>query len=131
MRWYERSPLVQLTKNRTLGFLREPEALFWVFGFPILLAAALGIAFRTQKPQPLPVGVVPGESAAVVRAALAAAPDGLHVIDLATPAEAERALRTGKIVALLSATAAPATGALPEVSVAYDPSRPDGRFANT
>src|ERR1700758_1533127 len=41
-------PLVQLTLVRFLEFIREPEALFWVFIFPILLAAGLGIAFRNR-----------------------------------------------------------------------------------
>ena len=31
-------------------FYREPEAVFWVFGFPVLLAFALGIAFRSRGP---------------------------------------------------------------------------------
>src|SRR6266852_6423668 len=41
-------PLVQLTLVRFREFMREPEALFWVFIFPILLAAGLGIAFRNR-----------------------------------------------------------------------------------
>ena len=45
----ERS-LVQLTLVRYREFLREPEAVFWVFIFPILLAAGLGVAFR-DRPQ--------------------------------------------------------------------------------
>ena len=36
--------LVQLTIVRFRETLREPEALFWIFAFPILLAAGLGIA---------------------------------------------------------------------------------------
>ena len=35
-------PLVQLTLVRFREFMREPEALFWVFVFPILLAAGFG-----------------------------------------------------------------------------------------
>lgn len=38
--------LKELTRARILEFLREPEAIFWVFVFPVLLAVALGIAFR-------------------------------------------------------------------------------------
>src|SRR5207245_2589435 len=41
-------PLVQLSLARMREFYREPEAIFWVFGFPIVLAFALGIAFRTR-----------------------------------------------------------------------------------
>src|SRR5262249_27184567 len=48
----ERShPLIQLTLARLREFLREPEAVFWVFVFPVLLAFALGIAFRNTAPE--------------------------------------------------------------------------------
>ena len=43
-------PLVELTLARVREFLREPEAVFWVFVFPICLALALGIAFRAAAP---------------------------------------------------------------------------------
>src|SRR5438128_2726967 len=48
-------PLVQLTLVRFREFMREPEALFWVFAFPILLAAGLGVAFRNRPPDVLKV----------------------------------------------------------------------------
>lgn len=51
----ERHALVQLTLWRFREFVREPEALFWVFAFPVLLALALGIAFRNRS---LPVARV-------------------------------------------------------------------------
>ena len=50
-----RPPLVELTLARVRELFREPEAVFWVFGFPILLAALLGLAFRSRPPEPLPV----------------------------------------------------------------------------
>ena len=40
------SPLRELTFCRAKEFVREPEAIFWVFAFPVLLAIALGLAFR-------------------------------------------------------------------------------------
>ena len=52
-------PLVQLTLVRYREFVREPEAVFWVFIFPLLLAAGLGIAFRDRPPERAPVGGVP------------------------------------------------------------------------
>ena len=42
---FAESSLYQLTITRFKLFLREPEALFWVFVFPILLAVGLGVAF--------------------------------------------------------------------------------------
>ena len=55
-------PLVELTLSRLREFWREPEALFWILVFPILMACALGVAFRAQGDEPIVVGVVGGES---------------------------------------------------------------------
>src|SRR5215472_15801397 len=51
------NPLVQLTLARIREVVREPEALFWVFVFPVLLAFVLGIAFRNTGPQKLRIAV--------------------------------------------------------------------------
>ena len=58
--WTEH-PLVQLTRVRYREFFREPEAVFWVFIFPVLLAAGLGIAFRNRAPERTVVGIVASE----------------------------------------------------------------------
>ncbi|MGA2851204.1 MAG: ABC transporter permease [Terracidiphilus sp.] len=52
----ELSSLYQLTMVRFRLFLREPEAIFWIFVFPILLAVGLGIAFRNRPADVLQVG---------------------------------------------------------------------------
>ena len=44
------SPLVQLSLAKVRGILREPEAIFWVVVFPVLLSISLGIAFRASGP---------------------------------------------------------------------------------
>ena len=56
--------LRELTRVRVLLFLREPEAIFWVFVFPIVLAAVLGFAFRSGGIEPSTVAVVQGEGLA-------------------------------------------------------------------
>ncbi len=48
--------LVQLTLVRFREFWREPEAVFWVFILPILLAAGLGVAFRNRPAEILRIG---------------------------------------------------------------------------
>ena len=53
-------PVVQLTLMRLRELRREPGTLFWVFGFPILISIALGLAFRNTGPEPVSVGVLPG-----------------------------------------------------------------------
>ena len=62
-------PLVQLTLVRYREFYREPEAVFWVFIFPVLLTAGLGIAFRSRAPERIPVALVArsGEDDALAR----------------------------------------------------------------
>jgi ABC-type multidrug transport system permease subunit len=117
----ERSPLYQLSYARMVGFLREPEAIFWVFAFPILLALALGIAFRGSGPQKSVVGIERGEGVAAIETALRAS-DRLDVRVL-EPAQAALALRRGKIAVLVR----PAPAAPP--ALAFDPARPETRLA--
>jgi ABC-type multidrug transport system permease subunit len=43
-------PLFQLILARLREFFRQPEAIFWVYGFPLILAVGLGIAFGSRAP---------------------------------------------------------------------------------
>jgi len=110
-------PLAQLTLVRFLEFLREPEALFWVFIFPILLAAGLGIAFRNRPADVLRIAAVTPQLAQVLRQEKL-----LDVAELPAAA-AQTALRNGK-VALLAEPAA--SGG---VVYRYDDTNPEGRAA--
>src|SRR3954467_2037001 len=60
--WTQRS-LVQLTLVRFREFIREPEAVFWTFAFPIILALGLGIAFRNKPADVIAIGVETGTPA--------------------------------------------------------------------
>ena len=60
-------PLWQLTLARWRSFYREPSAVFWTFGFPILLAMALGLAFRNKPPEPVAVCIQDGPGAEVLQ----------------------------------------------------------------
>jgi ABC-type multidrug transport system permease subunit len=46
------NPLTELIKSRIREFMREPGYVFWVFGFPLLMAIGLGLAFRSKAPEP-------------------------------------------------------------------------------
>jgi len=110
------SSLYQLTAVRFRLVLREPEAVFWIFIFPILLAVGLGIAFRNRPADVLPVG------ATTPRLTQALAADkGLRAsqMDEATGAHA---LSTGAI--LLLAIQRPGA-----VDYRYDDTNPDARTA--
>ena len=88
-------PLVELTKWRTREFLRQPEAMFWVFAFPLLLAFALGLAFKNRGPRTMRVAVEQGPDAEALARVLDAS-DGIEAT-IMTPDEAGNALRTGKV----------------------------------
>lgn len=116
-------PLLEMTSARMKEFIREPEAVFWVFAFPLLLAIALGFAFRAKGPDQNPVGVVAASAADPAAArtleALKRAP-GLLVRRF-PPAEGREALRTGKISLLVEAG--------PPAVFHFDETRPDSRIA--
>jgi ABC-2 type transport system permease protein len=52
-----------LLMARMLELKREPEVVFWVFGFPLLLALGLGIAFRNKPGDAVTVAIVQGTGA--------------------------------------------------------------------
>jgi ABC-2 type transport system permease protein len=112
-------PLGQLTLARMREFYREPEAIFWVFGFPIVLAFALGIAFRNRGPGELRVAVVRGPGDSALAGALRGAP-GLAVTVLDS-GEARAELRTGRV----------ALGVAPGEPIVYryDSTRTESRLA--
>ncbi|HEX8363484.1 MAG TPA: ABC transporter permease [Longimicrobium sp.] len=113
------SPLRELMMARVRSFLREPEALFWTFVFPILMAVGLGIAFREQPAQRAAVGVERGSAAERFLPALRGAREvEVRVLE---PAAAERALRTGEVAVVLAGTDA--------VVFRYDPGREESRVA--
>jgi hypothetical protein len=114
-------PLVELTRVRVLEFVREPEALFWVFIFPVLLALALGIAFRNKAPDKLHVAVT-GVGAARVEQALAGSRD-VATERFVDAAAANEALRRGRVDLVVIADAAG------EPTLRYDAIRAEGRAA--
>jgi ABC-type multidrug transport system permease subunit len=110
------SALKQLTLVRFREFIREPEAVFWVFIFPILLAAGLGLAFRNRAPEVLTVGAVTPELAAILRQ------EKLLDVQQYEHQAGQQALRTGKI----SLLAMPVGNT---VHYRYDDTNPEGRSA--
>jgi ABC-type multidrug transport system permease subunit len=112
-------PIVELTLARLREFLREPEAVFWVFVFPILLAFALGIAFRSNSNPVVHAGIEDGPSSKSLLDALRDA-KGIEG-RLLTAAEADRALRDGELQVIVKPGTPP--------TYRYDPTRPESRLA--
>jgi ABC-type multidrug transport system permease subunit len=113
-----RHPLVELTGVRLKEFLREPDAVFWVFAFPLLLTVALGFAFREKPPERIPVGISASASKQWV-AAMQKSP-ALQV-RIYSPDEGREQLRRGKISLFVEGSATPV--------YRLDPTRPDARTA--
>ena len=113
------SALKELTAGKVRDFLREPEAVVWVFIFPLLLAVVLGFAFREKPPDRTPIGVVAGPGAGPTLAALQQSP-GLLPREYSAE-EGRNALRTGRISLLVEPG--------PPVVFRFDETRPDSRIA--
>jgi len=88
------SPLAQLILARLREFYREPEAVFWVYGFPILLVVGLGIAFRNQPVEQMTIDIEAGPEAEEVVTALS--DRARFNARLVTPDEGRLHLRTGQ-----------------------------------
>lgn len=116
------NPLVQLTLARVREFLRQPEAVFWVVVFPILMSLALGIAFRNSTPQKVRVAIDSDTpNAQVVAATISKSPelDGTVL----SPAEAARELRTGKVAIVIKGDGSTT------YQFKYDQTRPESQTA--
>src|ERR1044072_5784111 len=91
-------PLVELTFTRVREFLREKEAVFWVFIFPVLMTFALGIAFRNTAPDKTPVAIEAAATdakASETATILSRSPDITATV--MTPDAAAQAVRSGKV----------------------------------
>jgi len=113
---FEYSSLFQLTVTRMKLTLREPEAIFWIFGFPILLAIGLGIAFRNRPADVLPVGATTEQLTQAL-----AADKGLKATEMDESA-GTHALAVGTIVLLAEQRGE-------GVVYRYDNTNPDARTA--
>jgi ABC-type polysaccharide/polyol phosphate export permease len=115
-------PLYQLIKIRFLEFWREPEAVFWMLFFPVLLAGGLGIAFRNHAPDVIKIAVVQsGQTSPTIANALAKN-SGVSAV-VCDQQTAEHALATGKVALVVIPQSSG------EVLYRFDSSNPDGRSA--
>jgi ABC-type multidrug transport system permease subunit len=115
------SSLVQLTLVRFREFTRQPEAVFWTFVFPILLAVGLGLAFRSKAPDKVRIGVVNASSnASSVVAALKK--DSMLIVEEMNDSAAAKALRTARVALLVVPDSS-------GVRYVYDPQRDESALA--
>jgi ABC-type multidrug transport system permease subunit len=101
------SPLWELTLARLREFYREPAAVFWVYVFPLILAAALGFAFRERPVEQIKVDVREdvGSPAAVAALKEMLAANERIVVNGVTGDERTKRLRSGKTDLVIAPTA--------------------------
>jgi len=119
------SPLWELVLARLREFYREPEAVFWVYGFPILMVIALGIAFRNKPVEQIPVDVQDGPQAAEVKQLLEM--DARLLVRVQDEATCLRRWQSGKTDAVVI----PLSGPGPRYRLLHDTTRLESQLARS
>jgi ABC-2 type transport system permease protein len=109
--------LRELYLTRLREFYRQPARIFWVYGFPTILAFCLGLAFRSQPPEATHVDLITNAASDSIVAALK--PNSRIILDQFTEAEAEKRLKTGKTALVVEPTSSGG------VTYRYDNTRPE------
>jgi len=99
MSGWKSHPLVQLFLARFREFIRTPEAVFWGYGFPLVMVTALGLAFRSEPVQPSIVMIEDGAGADA--AATALSDPVLFRVLRGSAEDCQRQLRSGKVEVVL------------------------------
>jgi ABC-2 type transport system permease protein len=110
----------QLLLARLRELQREPEVIFWVFVFPLLLALGLGIAFRNKPADATPIAIISGPGAQATLALLERSPQNslIHAEVVERP-QAMQGFRLGKYDLVVEADQKGS------VQYRYDPARPE------
>jgi len=111
---------------RMLELKREPEVVFWVFVFPLLLALGLGIAFRNKPGDAVSVAIVSGAGSQDAQSLLARSPQHDRFKPQVLGAdEARKGFRLGKFDLVIEPDG---KGGF---QYRYDPARPESVLAKT
>ncbi len=107
-----------------LELKREPEVVFWVFIFPLLLALGLGIAFRNKPGNSASVAIVEGAGSREAENLLARSPQHQQFkVQVLNEDEAQKGFRLGKYDLVIE------PGSSGAVTYRYDPARPESVLA--
>ncbi len=118
-------PLYQLVVARLREFIRQPEAVFWVYVFPILMVIALGIAFKGKPIESFTVDAVEPVPAAIAAAVEA---DPRFKFHPQSSENCRQRLRVGKSDLYLQ-IAADVSGPSGSIEYFLDPTRPQSLVA--
>jgi ABC-type multidrug transport system permease subunit len=121
------SPMGQLVLARVREFYREPEVVFWVYGFPILIVVALGIAFRNKPVDRIPVDVQVAAGGGHTEAVEILKKNKRFAVEEHDSAECLQRLRTAKTDLIV----VPDAEGDKRYRYVFDPTRPEGRMARS
>jgi ABC-type multidrug transport system permease subunit len=111
---------------RMLELKREPEVVFWVFVFPLLLATGLGIAFRDKPADASSIAIVAGPGAHEAQGLLLrSSQHASFKVDVQDDQAARKGFRLGKYDLVIEPDGA---GGL---RYRYDPARPESVLAKS
>ncbi|HXY09086.1 MAG TPA: ABC transporter permease [Terriglobales bacterium] len=120
-RWAGFSHLVMA---RMKELQREPEVIFWVFVFPLLLALGLGIAFRNRPADVISIAIVSGPRTQRALDLIEGSPQKSIIRPNVLPLpEAVKGFRLGKYDLLVE------VDANDKIKYLFDPARPESVFA--
>jgi ABC-type multidrug transport system permease subunit len=115
---------LHLLGARMLELKREPEVVFWVVVFPLLLATGLGIAFRNKPADASSVAIVSGQGAQRAETLLRSSPrHEAFKIDVQDSDAAKKGFRLGKYDLVIE------PNGMGGLQYRYDPARPESVLA--
>ena len=111
-------PILAITTARLREFVRRPEAVFWVYFFPVLMVVVLGVAFRNKPVEVFQVDIVTGPKSGELSAWLES--DDQLQTSIVSREEAIERLRLSKTTLMITAI----DGQVNNIEYQYDPVRP-------
>ena len=120
------APLIELYKTRLREFFRQPMRIFWVYGFPTVMAVGLGLAFKSKPVEEIHVDMISAGSSSEVQQTFSShnrqtgpLSSPRIITHIATEAETDNRLMTGKTPLVILAKTAT------NIEYRYDPTRPE------
>jgi len=112
-------PVTQLFLARFREFIRQPEAVFWSYVFPLVMMVALGLAFRSEPVEAVSIVVQSGPESEALVEKLSMSQN--LIVSTGTEAECRQQLRAGQSELIIVSNPA---GESPDYRFVFDPTRP-------
>ena len=112
-------PVTQLFLARFREFIRQPEAVFWSYVFPLVMMIALGLAFRSEPMEAISIVVQTGPGSETLQTTLSGSKN--LIVSTGIEAECRQQLRAGQSELIVVAQS---NGEKSGYQFTFDPTRP-------